>query len=205
MSIPETAVGMAGAVQSGQCKATDTISRALDRIRQTNAATNAFVDIYEDDALAAAGRIDNRIADGEVVGPLAGVPVAVKDFTPLKGKRTTYGSLAYKDNVTDYDPIYVRRLRDAGAIVIGKTNTPEFAHAGFCRNRVFGTTLNPWNTKHTPGGSSGGAGAAVGAHAAACRGDGYGRVDPHSGVLLRLCWAETVAGAHPDGHPEKRA
>jgi len=58
----------------------------------------------------------------------------------------------------------VRRLRDAGAIVIGKTNTPEFAHAGFCRNRVFGTTLNPWNTKHTPGGSSGGAGAAVGAH-----------------------------------------
>lgn len=162
---PETAIDIAKSVQTRECKASDIITRCLDRIRQTNAAINAFVDVYEEDAVAAAERIDKRVADGGTIGPLAGVPVAVKDFTPLKGKRTTYGSLAYKDNIGDFDPIYVQRLRDAGAIVVGKTNTPEFAHAGFCTNRVFGTTFNPWNTDHTPGGSSGGAGSAVGANA----------------------------------------
>ncbi len=164
MSIPETAVGIASAVRNRECKASDVISRSLDRIRQTQSAINAFTESYDDEALDIAHRIDARIADGDTVGLLAGVPVAVKDFTPLKGKRTTYGSLAYKDNIGTFDPIYVQRLRAAGAIVVGKTNTPEFAHAGFCTNRVFGTTLNPWNTEHTPGGSSGGAGAAVGAH-----------------------------------------
>lgn len=161
----ETAIEIARSVQSRECKASEIIARCLDRIRQTNTAINAFVDVYEEDAVAAAQRIDKRVADGGAIGPLAGVPVAVKDFTPLKGKRTTYGSLAYKDHIGEFDPIYVQRLREAGAIVVGKTNTPEFAHAGFCTNRVFGTTVNPWNTDHTTGGSSGGAGAVVGANA----------------------------------------
>lgn len=163
MGLPETVVEIAAAVQSRDIRAVDVIARSLDRIRQTNTSINAYVDIYEDHALAAAGRVDQRVADGEAVGPLAGVPFAVKDFTPLKGKRTTYGSLAYKDNVGTFDPIYVERMRQAGAIVVGKTNTPEFAHAGFCTNRVFGASVNPWNTEHTTGGSSGGSGGAVSA------------------------------------------
>ncbi|RWM26328.1 amidase [Mesorhizobium sp.] len=164
MSDPTTAKSIASAVRKRKISATEVVATSLERIRRTNDALNAFCDLYEEDALAAARRIDSRIAEEEDVGPLAGVPVAVKDFTPLKGKRTTYGSLVYKDNIGEFDPIYVQRLRAAGAIVIGKTNTPEFAHDGFCHNRVFGTTVNPWDTTRTSGGSSGGAGAAVAAN-----------------------------------------
>ncbi|MES0039845.1 amidase [Mesorhizobium sp. M0046] len=161
MSDSTTAKSIASAVQNRKVLAAEVITASFERIRRANDELNAFCDLYEEDALAAAHRIDSRIADGEDVGPLAGVPVAVKDFTPLKGKRTTFGSLVYKDNIGEFDPIYVQRLRAAGAIVIGKTNTPEFAHAGFCHNRAFGTTVNPWDTTRTSGGSSGGAAAVV--------------------------------------------
>ncbi|BCG76161.1 amidase [Mesorhizobium sp. 113-1-2] len=161
MSDLTTAKSIASAVRTRKALAAEVITASLERIRRTNEELNAFCDVYEEDALAAARRIDSRIANGEDVGSLAGVPVAVKDFTPLKGKRTTYGSLVYKDNIGEFDPIYVQRLRAAGAIVIGKTNTPEFAYSGFCHNKVFGTTVNPWDTTRTSGGSSGGAAAVV--------------------------------------------
>lgn len=151
------------ALGGGHVSATAVMRSTLDRIDQGNPALTAFTEVYRDEAIAASGRIDEALAAGEWPGALAGVPVAVKDFTPLKGKRTTGGSLVYRDAIGTFDPVYVQRLRAAGAIIVGKTNTPEFAHAGFCHNRVFGTTRNPWNHGRTSGGSSGGAGAAVAA------------------------------------------
>lgn len=150
-------------LRSGATSARALMEATLNRIQQVDSWLGAFTEVYRDEALDTAARLDIVIASGEQTGPLAGVPVAVKDLSPLDGKRTTMGSLVYRDQVGSFDPVYVQRLRRAGAIVIGKTNTPEFAHAGFCFNRVFGTTRNPWNREHTPGGSSGGAGAAVGA------------------------------------------
>lgn len=151
------------ALRNGATSAESLMETTLNRIEQVDSWLGAFTEIYRDDALDAAARLDAVIASGADPGPLAGVPFAVKDLSPLDGKRTTLGSLVYRDRSGSFDPVYVQRLRRAGAIVVGKTNTPEFAHAGFCSNRVFRTTRNPWNSERTPGGSSGGAGAAVGA------------------------------------------
>ena len=104
-----------------------------------------------------------RIAAGERVGPLAGVPVGIKDLVATKGIRTAMGSKAYEDFVPDEDDIVVERLKAADAIIIGKTNVPEFGYSGVGHNPVFETTRNPWNPAMTPGGSSAGSGAAVAA------------------------------------------
>jgi len=151
----------ADAVRNGDQSAEAVIGQALARAERLNPELLAFTELYGDEARERARELDRRLAGGHTPGALAGVPVAVKDFTPLAGKRTTYGSLVHKNNVGTFDPVYVQRLRAADAIIIGKTNTPEFAFASFCRNRVFGTTRNPWNLDHTPGGSSGGSAAAV--------------------------------------------
>jgi Asp-tRNA(Asn)/Glu-tRNA(Gln) amidotransferase A subunit family amidase len=106
--------------------------------------------------------LDAKLAAGGEAGPLAGLPLLVKDITDVGGMRTTYGSLLYADApAAPADALVVARLRGAGAIVVGKTNTPEFACAGFTTNRVFGATRNPWNRDRTPGGSSGGSAAAI--------------------------------------------
>ena len=112
-------------------------------------------------ALAEADAIDRRLANGEAVGPLAGVPVAIKDLISTRGIRTTFGSPLYRDNVPDEDDVVVERLRAAGAIVVGKTNTSEFGYGAIGHNQLFPTTRNPWNTALTPGGSSAGSAAAV--------------------------------------------
>jgi Asp-tRNA(Asn)/Glu-tRNA(Gln) amidotransferase A subunit family amidase len=151
------------AIRNHDLSATELVQKSLIRIAQSNPGLLAFTEVYEADARAEAGRIDQKIASGQPVGALAGVPVAVKDITPLAGKKTTLGSLVYRDAIGAFDPVYVKRLRQADAVIIGKTNTPEFAYSGFTDNRVFGTTRNPWHPEHTPGGSSGGAGAAVAA------------------------------------------
>ncbi len=100
---------------------------------------------------------------GEKLGPLHGVPVSIKDLIPTKGVRTTFGSIAFVDNVPDRDDVLVTRLRAAGAIMIGKTTTPEFGIKGQTDAPIYGVTRNPWNLDRTPGGSSGGAAAAVAA------------------------------------------
>ncbi len=109
--------------------------------------------------LAEAGEMDE--ADGEA--PFRGVPIAVKDLTPTAGIRTTFSSRAYADFVPDYDTAVVRRLRDAGFVIVGKTNTPEFGTVAFTESDLNGATRNPWNLELTPGGSSGGAAAALAA------------------------------------------
>ncbi len=156
-----SAIKINAMIRDGQVSAVDVVKNALARIDEVNPALNCFCFVYADEALELARQADDQRAKGEAIGPLHGVPVAIKDFTPMKGKRTTRGSWILENWIPDEDPIIVKRLRQAGAIIIGKTTTPEFAHAGFTNSPLWGVTRNPWNTEMTPGGSSGGAGAAV--------------------------------------------
>lgn len=152
-------------VRKAEISPVEIIRASLDRIDEINPRLNAFTDIYRDEALALAKIAEASMRSGETLGPLHGVPVAIKDLTPVKDKRTTLGSHAFAGNVADRDAWIVGALRRAGAIVIGKTATPEFAYSSFTQSPLFGVTRNPWNPSRTPGGSSGGSAAAVAAGA----------------------------------------
>lgn len=153
---------LATAVRNREWTATEVAEVALRRIREIDGGVNAFCTL-DDTALAQAEEIDARLAAGTEVGPLAGVPVGVKDLLWTKGLKTTFGSRLYADFVPDRDDVAVERLRAAGAIVIGKTNAAEFGYGGIGRNDLFAPTCNPWNTELSPGGSSAGSAAAVAA------------------------------------------
>lgn len=159
----EPAWRIADAVRAKERSAREVTEAALRRIEEGNPALNAFVHVAPEAALAAAAEIDARIARGEDPGRLAGVPIGVKDLAPVAGMPFTMGSRVYADNIATEDSIEVARLKAAGCVVLGKTNTPEFGYKGFTENRLFGATRNPWNTDLTPGGSSGGSAAAVAA------------------------------------------
>ena len=141
--------------------AEELMTRFLARIEEANPAVNAIVTLDPEAALEGARAADAALVRGEPPGPLHGLPVAVKDLTPTRGLRTTFGSPIYRDFVPDEDALYVERLRAAGAIVIGKTNTPEFGAGSQTFNPVFGATRNPYAADRTCGGSSGGAAVAV--------------------------------------------
>jgi amidase len=134
----------------------------LGQIARVNAKVNAIVTLVEEDQLMAQARAaDEIIAKGEPLGPLHGLPVAVKDLTETMSIRTTYGSPLYRDFVPDHDALIVERMKNAGAIVIGKTNTPEFGMGSQTFNPVFGATLNPYDLTKTCGGSTGGGAVAL--------------------------------------------
>lgn len=133
----------------------------LDRIAQVNPRLNAIVTLLAEQGRERAVAADERLARGEAVGPLHGLPVAHKDLVLTKGVRTTLGSPIFADFVPDQDEIIVERLRAAGAIMIGKTNTPEFGAGSQTYNQVFGATRNPYDSEMTCGGSSGGAAVAL--------------------------------------------
>ena len=134
----------------------------LHRIADVNPRLNAIVAKLDDEAcLAAADAADRALAAGTDVGPLHGLPIAVKDLEPVVGFRWTRGSRAYAGEVAREDSAIVERMKRAGAIVIGKTNVPEFGMGSHTYNKVYGTTLNPWDVTRSAGGSSGGAAAAV--------------------------------------------
>ena len=137
------------------------VEAALARIEQVNPQLNCFCFVYGEEALAAARAAEQAVMAGGELGPLHGVPLAIKDLTPTKGKRTTLGSYTFEHWVPEHDAVIVERLGAAGAILVGKTTTPEFAHAGFTQSPLWGITRNPWNPAMSPGGSSGGSGAAV--------------------------------------------
>ena len=139
------------------------VTRAvLDRIARVNPPLNAYVTVVAEAALASARRATAALRRrGARLGPLHGVPVSIKDNTPTNGIRTTFGSKIYEHHVPDEDGLIVERLRGAGAIVLGKTNTPEFAAGANTFNAVFGATRNPWNKALTCGGSTGGGGVAL--------------------------------------------
>ena len=134
----------------------------LRQIERLNPKVNAIVTLVSEDQLIAQARAaDKSLADGKLLGPLHGAPVAVKDLEDTKGIRTTYGSPLWKDHVPDRDTIVVERIKNAGGIVIGKTNTPEFGMGSQTFNRVFGATLNPYDLTKTCGGSTGGGAVAL--------------------------------------------
>jgi Asp-tRNA(Asn)/Glu-tRNA(Gln) amidotransferase A subunit family amidase len=158
-----SAAELAALIRARELSPVAAVEAALARIEEVNPALNAFAFVYPEQALDAARAAETAVMRGEAVGDLHGVPIALKDFTPTKGLRTTLGSFAYEHWVPDFDPVIWQRLRAAGAILIGKTTTPEFAHSSFTESPLWGITRNPWNPERTPGGSSGGAGAAVAA------------------------------------------
>ncbi|HEU4438261.1 MAG TPA: amidase [Methylomirabilota bacterium] len=132
------------------------------RIDAVNPRVNAYVTLARESALAAARKATAALGRRRgVLGPLHGIPVSIKDLTPTRGIRTTWGSKIFEHHVPEEDALYVERLKQAGAIVVGKTNTPEFGAGGNTFNAVFGATRNPWNPALTCGGSSGGAAVAL--------------------------------------------
>ena len=159
-----TAVDLASLLARGEVSAAEVLDAHLDWIDQRNPAINAICTLDRDRARAdarAADDLRHRDPEAAAAKPLLGLPTAVKDLVPTKGIRTTFGSPIFADNVPDVDALIVERIRRAGAIVIGKTNTPEFGAGSQTFNSVFGKTRNPWDPSRTCGGSSGGAAAAL--------------------------------------------
>ncbi|MBX9963448.1 MAG: amidase [Burkholderiales bacterium] len=148
-------------IRARELSAVEVLRAYVAQIERVDPAVNAMVTRTFEQAEAAARAIDARLARGEDCGPLAGLPVAHKDLAVTKGIRTTFGSPLFRDFVPDTDAIIVERLRTAGAVTVGKTNTPEFGAGSQTFNPVFGATRNPWNPDRTCGGSSGGAAVAL--------------------------------------------
>jgi amidase len=148
-------------VRAKELSVREVMEAHLARIERVNGQVNAIVTLTAERAMDQARAADDALARGEEPGPLAGLPVAHKDLFLTEGVRTTFGSRVYNDFVPDHDALIVERLREAGAISVGKTNTPEFGAGSQTFNEVFGETLNPYDPARTCGGSSGGAAAAL--------------------------------------------
>ena len=156
-------VDLAEQVRSKQVSSRELTQAVLDNIERIDGEINSFCAINAEQALVDADEIDGLVAKGKSL-PLAGVPIGVKDLEDARGFITTFGSsLHVQDPVAEADSELVRRMKRAGCVVIGKTNTPEFGHKGKTDNVPFGATRNPWNMDYTPGGSSGGTAAALAA------------------------------------------
>jgi aspartyl-tRNA(Asn)/glutamyl-tRNA(Gln) amidotransferase subunit A len=159
-----SAVEAADAVRAGEVKASALLESCIERIEAGNARLNAFVYLDVDGAREQAAAIDRLVAGGVDPGPFAGVPFGVKDLEDCAGMPTSHGSLLYKDSPpVERDAIHVARLRDAGAVFVGKTAAPEFGTVQYTKTKAFGVTRNAWDPTKTPGGSSGGSAAAVAA------------------------------------------
>jgi aspartyl-tRNA(Asn)/glutamyl-tRNA(Gln) amidotransferase subunit A len=160
---PETLVDIAAALEAGRLTSRALVERSLERIRRHGPKFNSFVAVDVAGALAAAAASDDRRSRGEARSPLDGVPVSIKDNLYAAGLPATWGSRALASFTPEDDELPVARLRAAGAVILGKTNVPEFTLEGYTSNDLFGVTRNPWNAELTPGGSSGGAAASVAA------------------------------------------
>jgi aspartyl-tRNA(Asn)/glutamyl-tRNA(Gln) amidotransferase subunit A len=158
-----SAAELAALVRSKEISPAEVMDETLKRMEAINPRLNAFVALRAERALEEARRMTDRIAAGRDPGPLAGIPIGVKDLEDVQGMVTSFGSIPFRGNMARSDSVQVARLRKAGAIVLGKTNTPEFGFTGFTKNRLYGVTRNPWDPERTPGGSSGGSAAAVAA------------------------------------------
>jgi aspartyl-tRNA(Asn)/glutamyl-tRNA(Gln) amidotransferase subunit A len=159
-----TLIGLAADVRAGTIAARELVVHALEQIDAHNGSVNAFVAVDADAALSAADRVDEAVAAGQDPGALAGIPIGVKDLEDAAGFVTSHGSAAFAGGAAaTADSPLVARLRAAGCVVIGKTNTPELGWKGDTDNVTFGPTRNPWSLEHSPGGSSGGSAAAIAA------------------------------------------
>ncbi len=155
------AIELAQAIRTRAISSREAVQSCLLRTQAVNPHLNAIVQVLEDSALAAADSADQAVARGEALGPLHGVPITVKVNVDQQGLATTNGLVAQRDNLALHDSPVVSNFRRAGAVIFGRTNTPAFSMRWFTENDLHGRTLNPWSAKHTPGGSSGGASAAV--------------------------------------------
>ena len=158
-----SATEMARAVREKSVSAVELTGAVLSRIERLNPQLNAYCTLMADSAREAAVEADEQLARGEQPGPLHGVPISIKDNLYVRNCRTTFGSKLHEHDITGEDAPITERLKDAGAIILGRTNSPEFGWKGVTDNPVFGITRNPWNLELTPGGSSGGGSAAVAA------------------------------------------
>lgn len=156
-----SAIEIARLVRDKTMSPVEVVETFLARIEKINPRLNAYVTVTEDLARRAAQEAERAVMEGAELGLLHGVPFAVKDLVFTAGVRTTAGSLVYRDFVPEADSGVVARLKQAGAVMLGKTNTPEFGYKATTENLLFGETRNPWDLEKTPGGSSGGAGAAT--------------------------------------------
>ena len=184
-----TATELTRRIRARDLSVREVMEAHLAQIEHINPKVNAIVTHSDPtEVIGQADAADAALERGEDVGPLHGLPVAHKDLVETKGMRTTYGSPIFKDFVPEHDALIVERLKKAGAITIGKTNTPEFGAGSQTYNEVFGETLNPYDTTKTCGGSSGGAAVAL-----ACGmipiadGSGYGRFAAEPRQLLQCC------------------
>lgn len=163
-SVNERAIDVINAMEKGSLSAIELLNDTYRRIESLNPALNAICTLVPfDTAVIEAERVDAARRRGESLPALAGLPIAVKDLAETRGIRTTFGSKLFSGHVPEQDCLLVERLRAAGAIIIGKTNTPEFGAGSHTFNEVFGTTRNPYNTSLSAGGSSGGAASALAA------------------------------------------
>ncbi|GAA2778426.1 Asp-tRNA(Asn)/Glu-tRNA(Gln) amidotransferase subunit GatA [Kitasatospora sp. CM 4170] len=158
-----TAAETAGAIAKGEVSAVEVAQAHLDRIEAVDKKVNAFLHVDTEGALKAAKAVDEKRARGEELGPLAGVPLALKDVFTTKGVPTTCGSKILEGWIPPYDATLTSRLKDAGVVILGKTNMDEFAMGSSTENSAFGTTGNPWDLSRIPGGSGGGSAAALAA------------------------------------------
>ena len=168
---------------------------AIARIRALDGKFNAFLTVLHPEQIE-----QERVPPG----PLCGIPIAIKDLTDTAGLRTTYGSALHRDNVPAKDELVVARLRRAGAVIVGKTMTPEFGFGAICQNALAGPTRNPWDVDLTSGGSSGGSAVAVATGMVPiAHGHRLWRLGSYTGQLLRssraasYSWCHSLASAHP--------
>ena len=156
-----SATEMAAAVKKKKLSPVEIVDALLARIEKVNPKVNAYCTVVPEMAREAAKKAETKVMRGEKVGPLHGVPVSIKDLTITAGIRTTWGSKIYEHFVPEEDALSVQRLKAAGAIIMGKTNTPEFGAGANTYNAIFGATRNPWKLSYTCGGSSGGSAVAL--------------------------------------------
>jgi aspartyl-tRNA(Asn)/glutamyl-tRNA(Gln) amidotransferase subunit A len=158
-----SAEALASAIRARQLSPLEVVETCLSRIERAQPLVNAFITVCADQALADAREAERAVMQGRVLAPLHGVPFSAKDLVATRGVRTTYGSLIFENHVPDRDAVAVARLKAAGAILVGKTTTPEFGQKGLTEAPLFGRTRNAWRADRTCGGSSGGAAVAVAA------------------------------------------
>ena len=156
-----SAYEMADKIKNQEITSEEITEIIIERIEKINPIINAYCTPTFELARDMAKKADKAVKEGEKLGLLQGVPISIKDETETKGIRTTYGSLLFQNNVPREDEAVVKRLKDAGIVILGKTNTPAFGYKGETDNLIFGVTKNPWNLERTTGGSSGGAAGAV--------------------------------------------